>query len=701
MINLPNEFLAELNSIRDRCPKVWDAFKKQEDGALEKADYDNVVCALCNVGRLGLARQLLDSLPVGKVKKYAARNRVFDDYAMDVPEKRKHLSCIAMGCSEAQIRKCFGEDLRLSPDKFSQEFKVRLNWKELAEIGLFFESKKDSEKMEFVRGRFNAELFTKYLLGGVKIAYSDNLERYYLYQYGSWHMLAQKTLLIKRLIHNQFDRIYPNIWAPGLQKACLDAVEVLCTQTSSLSSAECYINVKNGLIDLLAKERYKQIRHTSEIFSTSQIPVDLDRGAQCPKFKQTLNDFFISDREMVELTRQLMGYCLGPSTKAGKMFILRGASSTGKSLFAEILSDIVGRDNVSNQEFKKFSGQFGPYQIVDKNLNVSTEADNSGRFAIDVENIKKIVTGDTIMVEGKGKNGYSYKPHVKLMVATNFFPKVADISEAFRRRLIMLEFEQRFTDDPHEGEMKRNVNLYEELQTELEGIFVFALGGLYDLMDANYVFPHAAKSEACLKQYAKELDCFLRFVDEMLEPDPAGKINTTYLRELFERWCEGEGIKDYQDISAQKFWKKIQPVLENERRKNGVYYNKDHFNGGRVHLMGYRLKDDALDVAEYAFGGKDEISSDLGFDLDLPGIPEDIAAALRNSAKNAVEPLDGPEPLDGEKEGSENAEVAADSKASKASQKATRHDEESEPQAPAKKPKKGPQTGKKHPKSRD
>ena len=698
---------AELNSLRDRCLKVWDAYQQQKNGNLDKDAFDNVTCALCNTGRLGAARHLLDSLPEGKVKKYAARNRVFDDYALDEPDKRRHVSCLEMGCSEEQVRKCFGEGLHFTPDSLSPEFKLHLNEQELGKIGLFFEDKKDSGKKEFVKGRFNAELFVKYLLGGIKLAYNDDLERYYLFKYGWWQRLPQKANIPKRLIYSQFDRVYPTIWSPSLQKACLEAIEVLCIQTSSLSAAERYINVKNGLIDLLAEEQYTLVRHTPEVFSTSQTPISLDKKADCPVFKQTLRNFFKGDKEMVALTRAVMGYCLGPSTKAGKMFILIGASSTGKSLLCEILSDIVGRTNVSNLDFKRFSNQFGPFQIVDKNLNVSTELDNSDRYSVGVENIKKIVTGDTIFVEGKGKNGYSYRPHVKLVVATNFFPKVGDISEAFRRRLIMLQFEQRFTDEPREGEMKRNVNLYEELQSELEGIFVFALGGLYDLMKADYTFPYAAKSAACLAQYAAELDCFLRFVNDVLEPTPTGEVNMTVLRNQFVHWCEGESIKGYEKISPQRFWKQLEPILEDKKRKDGVFYKKDLAHGGLVYLFGYRLKANALEFTDFSIGDEDDISSDLGFDLDIPGIPEDVAAALKNGAKKSAVPLDEPAPLDGEEDPGENAEVSADSEASSAPQKAKGHDEtsapqeDSEPQAPAKKPKRGRKLGKKHPKSND
>ncbi|WP_352402808.1 phage/plasmid primase, P4 family [Pyramidobacter sp.] len=703
----PENYDAELNSIRDRCPRVWSAFEEQKAGALKKDAFDNVTCVLCNTGRLGLARYLLNSLPVEKDKHFYKRSRVFDDYALDVPEKRRHVSCLEMGCDEEHIRKCFGDDLHIGPERLSPELKLRMTDREKAARGLFYEMKKDSNRKVFDRSRFKAESFAKALLAGIYLGYNEELDRYYLFTSGYWQMLPAKTTIIKRLIHKQFDRIAPNEWTPGLQKACLDAIEVLCIQTSSLKSANRYLCLKNGMLDLELKEKFVLVRHTPEVFCTSQTPIRLNREAKCPQFLQVMSDFFMGDVEMIVLAQRVVGCCLGPTSKAGKMFLFLGEASTGKSLFCEILADVVGRQNVSNLELKKFAGQFGPFQIVGKNLNLSSEFDNHGRFPVDIENLKKIITGDTLTVEAKGKTGYSYKPHVKIACACNHLPNVDEASDEFRRRVLIMKFEQRFVDEPHEGEKQRNPYLYEQLQSELEGILVWGLEGLYDLMKDNYKFPHAAKSDACMKQYAEYLDTFLRFTNENLVPEPAGKVNMTDLRELFEEWCTGEGISDYRYISAQRFWRNLEPVLNLKKDREGVSYEKRLARGGRVHLIGYRLADNALGTPEYAIGDEDELFTDLMPGLNVLGASENMAMPLRETVDQFPIMHDDPAPLDGEEDPGENAEVSADSEASSAPQKAKGHDEtsapqeDSEPQAPAKKPKRGRKPGKKHPKSND
>ena len=106
-----------------------------------------------------------------------------------------------------------------------------------------------------------------------------------------------------------------------------------------LRSPEGFVNLKNGLYSL---DTFSLHPHDSGVFSTVQIPIFFDPKAKCPRFKAFLGQVLGSDKKLVRLMVEILGYALSPSIKAQKFFIFTSKGSSGKSTLCNILYELAG-----------------------------------------------------------------------------------------------------------------------------------------------------------------------------------------------------------------------------------------------------------------------------------------------------------------------------------------------------------------------
>lgn len=148
------------------------------------------------------------------------------------------------------------------------------------------------------------------------------------------------------------------------------------------------------------------------------------------------------DAEMMRFIYEVVGYCLVNNTFAQKFFILYGEGGNGKSSFLQLLTSLLTEVNVSNIALIDISAsQFRLAEIVGKYANIGDDIENSA--ILNTANLKKIVTGDTIIVEPKHLKPYSYKPHAKLFFSCNDIPSIYDTSTGMQDRLVIIPMTNR------------------------------------------------------------------------------------------------------------------------------------------------------------------------------------------------------------------------------------------------------------------
>ena len=620
------DFNEEKGRVFRCCPKIGQMYKLLEKGILTEEKTKTLLRALINTGRYRMANRFIGEITDKKIRR--KMKQFLYKQVQNGPDGSETVLCTDLGCGESKISRCFCRDElaelfpNMKTEELEKKFRLRtdkkgnpknspcevlyIEWGERAKIGIPLKYDKKVGMWYIDKSKFSPDQYTNYILEALPVVQANasssedpSSSPLYVYDYdsGFWHNIAlDGDIFFFKLIKNHFNRAFKHTYHREYAKLCLEEIEGCGKNTDELEKADEYINTRSCIIRVdTQKGVLKPRKHTPKIFSTNQIPVNVSEEAECPKFMKFLNDIFDGDEECVNLIQEIMGYCLCSSTKAEKMFIFHGEGANGKSILCSILMEIFGK-GASALELGRFKDKFALVGLVDKYVNISTENDQNGKEPYNTENLKKIVSGDPITVEPKYQNAFTCRVNVKLINSVNRLPLLnGGVSEAIRRRLMIVPFEVTFTDNPQEGkkEKKKDPFIIDELKKELEGILMFALKGYLRLRMNNYQFSPCKKADAALQHYIEDIDCMRRFVDEMLSPDPHGKINKTKLRESFKEWCREEGFVEYISMSTKTFRKELMRAIEDM----DLPYEEGRGENNTHALIGCRLKEDEFEEA--------------------------------------------------------------------------------------------------------
>ena len=336
------------------------------------------------------------------------------------------------------------------------------------------------------------------------------------------------------------------------------------------------INMKNGVFNI---DTLKFSEHSKEYMSTIQIPVEYIVGAMCPRFEQYLDEVFEYDLQRQAIAQEWFGYSMTTETKAQKALILYGSGGNGKGVFTEILSTLIGDDNISNIPLNELNKGFSRVCIFGKTANISNENETYDK-AFNTQYFKAIVGEDRINAEEKGKPVFSFKPTCKLILSVNNLPSTKDKSEGYYRRLSILNFTAHFDKESRDNDLK------DKLLSEILGIFLWAIEGLKRLRSNNFEFSHCKNMENTLNEYKSQQNPMIGFFDELVicEPDKNHREDANKIYETFKNWCKKNGHSGFANISTHKFWSEFKKIA----KEKGYPLEKKRSNTHR-YCTGIRL----------------------------------------------------------------------------------------------------------------
>ena len=88
---------------------------------------------------------------------------------------------------------------------------------------------------------------------------------------------------------------------------------------------------------------------------------------------QFLSSIWEDDPESIDLLQEIFGYLLLPDTSQQKMFIIKGPTRSGKGTIGRILSELIGRRNVTFPTLNSLGSDFGLEPLVGKQLAVISD----------------------------------------------------------------------------------------------------------------------------------------------------------------------------------------------------------------------------------------------------------------------------------------------------------------------------------------
>lgn len=383
-----------------------------------------------------------------------------------------------------------------------------------------------------------AEVAEHYIRDSETIIYADT--RWWIYENGYYHDFTEheEGKLCKFLDDN-----YRDGNATRNNRGEIESrLKFMATlkRGRKLNDQKHILNLKNGIYDIRKNEL---LPHDDSHYSTIRLPYDYDPGAPCPRWLRFLDEIFPGDNKSQQLLAEWFGYCLVPDTKFQKVLFCVGDGANGKTIALTMLQHLVGEENCSHIPLSDIGKEFHTIGLKDKLVNLCGEVE-AGEIS-DSAGFKAVSSGDTIEDSFKHRDMVRFRAFARLCFATNNFPQFRDSSFGLYRRMLLLQFQQRFIGD------RADLELESKLVAELPGIFQWALCGYRNLMQQNE-FTAPKYMENIITTLQESGSLVAQFIDERCTIEESGSEYKSEIRREFTDWCHDQGINRVP--STQRFW---------------------------------------------------------------------------------------------------------------------------------------------------
>jgi len=385
------------------------------------------------------------------------------------------------------------------------------------------------EKMdpaEFFEKRGKRPVFVPMYLARYLAAYLEPLVHtaggFWRYEKGVWKPFAD-TILSQIMVAVMKERVQADMMTNTLKilRGLINREEDSWPKDMNL------INVKNGMLDIRTMEL---IPHDPKYGSRTQLPVNYNASAFSQQWWDFLKEIFPEDENSAKkwLLQQFFGYCLLRDCRYQKALFLYGTGANGKSTVLYCLQAMVGRENTSSLSLADLTQRFKAQFLREKLINLATETNTRDPLATEL--LKAIISGDPITAEQKYGEQFQFRPFAKFITAMNDAPVIPDKSYGFGRRIIVLTFEKRFTDEEIKPRMA------DSLIEEIEGIFNWSVEGLKILLkNDGFLIPDSVGKAT--NDFMETLNPLLIFVNEMCAVHDAESVRTMDLWDCYAEWC--------------------------------------------------------------------------------------------------------------------------------------------------------------------
>lgn len=309
----------------------------------------------------------------------------------------------------------------------------------------------------------------------------------------------------------------------------LTYLEMLCRNVNRTS--EYYIAFENGIYNLQTKE---MTDFDKKYIITNKIRTNYNPEAYSEIMDNTLDKICCYDKELRNLIEEMIGYCLFRRNSFEKAFILTGNGANGKSTLLEIIERMIGEENISSVALEELDERFKTYQLEGKLVNIGDDISNN--YIEDNSTFKKLSTGQKVNVERKGKDPYDLENYSKLIFSANELPRINDLTDALKRRLIFVPFNAKFSkkDKDYDPFILDKLTQPEALEYLLK----LAVDGLHRLIENNG-FEVPKQSLKLWEEYEEINNPVVAFLNEFNIDGET--VEETYLK--YTTWCSQSGLK--------------------------------------------------------------------------------------------------------------------------------------------------------------
>lgn len=282
------------------------------------------------------------------------------------------------------------------------------------------------------------------------------------------------------------------------------------------------LHFQNGTLHL---DTMRLTEHRKEYGALHVLPYNYDPTADCPRFKQFIDEV-LDHPEDRALLKQYLGYCVSnDACVMQKALFMVGEGANGKSVVIDVLRELVGDNNHCSFTLKELVTGESLHLLHGKLFNAADEGAKRRVLAADI--FKNLVTGGVVTARRKYKEKLSFRNTSKLLFASNSNPNMDDADKAIQRRMLILVFRNIFDGD------KADRQLINKLKKECPGILNLVLSEYLKVRDSGeFTISEGVREEVRLHhEYGDDVGQYLQETYEFRE---SGFISRS---KLFEEYC--------------------------------------------------------------------------------------------------------------------------------------------------------------------
>lgn len=388
-------------------------------------------------------------------------------------------------------------------------------------------------KPTFFKGKtFLFDVFAKYLKSEFNIIKLN--KTLYIYKGGIYVKGAEH-------IESEMIKIIPNL-TDRQRNETLKYLNVYIQESLKVADAN-YIAFENGVYNLV-NGSFSDF--SPQLILTNKIPHKFAPEAYNELCDRVLNKLSCHDKNIRALLEEMIGYTFYRRNELRKCFILTGEKRNGKSTFLDLINNLLGEVNISALDIKELNKQFKTAELVDKLANIGD--DISDDFIPDGAIFKKLVSGNRVNVERKGRDPFDFSNYAKFLFSANNIPRMKDKTGAILDRMIIVPFRAEFkeTDADYDPYIK-----YKLLSDEVMSYLInLGLAGLKRVLQSRK-FTASELVDVELKEYEENNNPVLTFFNEHTAEEMLND-STKSVYQKYKSYCYANGLQAVSNIEFTK-----------------------------------------------------------------------------------------------------------------------------------------------------
>ena len=298
------------------------------------------------------------------------------------------------------------------------------------------------------------------------------------------------------------------------------------------------INCANGEL-WIADDGTVELRpHRPESHLRDCLDVPYDPKAESPEYDKAVCEIFSKVEKPNRMARhwnELVGYIIQPRRNVPVIVVLLGGGDNGKTVLIRTVIRLLGDQLVHAQRVEDLDkSRFAMGSLLGKRLFVDDDVKAGARLPDGT--LKTISEAKEVTGELKYHQPFNFVVRTVPVLLCNNIPSLGDLSHGMRRRLMVIPFDRRFTDED------RDPALFQGIWTnELPGVLNKALAGYKRLIERKFQFKRPLPVRIATERWLQQANPLPAFIEDHCAKKADGRCLVQGFYAAYANWTQAMG----------------------------------------------------------------------------------------------------------------------------------------------------------------